>query len=167
MLKRATSIPKNKITTKWISKKEFLDSVEDRKRKKAHIESFRQHDIEVKHGIDMLGATAHSIPVPTHVLKSRISKKDQYTIHQMVAMIENKYKARLAKTIRFILKRDKNHKDVQTILKNTGHVIETGEADELALDALWKRSKTQKLAKHELFLERYSSKKKKKNGGKS
>jgi hypothetical protein len=139
---------KLKITARRITEEEAVEGLSP-KRAAALKKDLMDLRYASKHKIETFNGSYSSVPIPLHILKSKISKEDEHNIYQLVAMVVNKLKGRHARTVRFVSSLPKESEHRQRIIKQCKYSERRGQEDKVALDKLWKRK--EKLKKHELF----------------
>lgn len=140
---------KPKVTIKPVDEKELLADIGPKAmaRMEKDIENIK---FASKHHMETFGGTYASSPLPLHLLSRKLSKQDEWNVHQFVAMVLNAKMEEYAQTIRYVYNMPKDDKDVLRIMKNTKYAIKMGKKYKDGLNKLWKRTK--KLKKGELFL---------------
>ena len=123
-----------------ISREDFLSTFKGKKLKKMQ-ESMAKMDLSKKHNIDTFSGVAHSVPIPTHLLKSRISKSNEHVIAQMVAHIVNKERGMLARTVEFLDKHPAGTPEGDLVRKGIKWTKKCGKESDEALNELWKKPK--------------------------
>ena len=141
-------MPKSKITSRKISEEEAFEGLSP-KRIEAIMRDVANIKFASKHNLEHFGGTYSSIPIPLHLLGKKMSKNDQYIIHQMVALIANDIHGRCARTVQYVHKMPKEDSNVKMLVKNSRYAQKRGKEHKKLLDNLWKRK--DKLKKHELF----------------
>jgi hypothetical protein len=102
--------------------------------------SMEDFDFEAKSGAESFGYVAHSVPIPTHLLSSKISKNDNYMISRMVAMRVNEALGKAARTVQYVANTPKNNANRKRIVANTRSAIGQGDKAKTKLKTLFKQS---------------------------
>ena len=137
------------ITTKSITRKEFLENFTGKKLKTMK-ESLKIGDLEAKYNIDAFHGYCHSVPIPVRLLRSRISKQDEYAISQMIAHVVNKEKGTFARTAQFLDKHPAGTAKGDLVRKGIKWTIEGGKEGQAAMDEMWAKPEGYKVGKYEV-----------------
>ena len=123
-----------------ISRKDFLGMFKGKKLKQMQ-EGMKKMDLSKKYDIDTFSGVCHSVPIPTRLLKSRISKSNEHAIAQMVAHVVNKERGQFAKTVEFLDKHPIGTPEGDLVRKGIKWTKKCGKESQEALDELWKKPK--------------------------
>lgn len=93
-------------------------------------------------GAESFGFIAASVPLPLHLLQSKISKNDAHTISRMVAMRVNEAMARAARTVQYVAKAPIKNSNRTRILDNTKFTIKYGDKAKNDIKKLFNKTKS-------------------------